>query len=118
MKAIGFYHPGPISAADALVELKLPAPKLQPRDLLVRVEAISVNPVDVKVRASAQPPKGTPRILGYDAVGIVEAVGPEATLFKKGDAVFYAGIRRPDCDREASKIDRRGVGAARRSGDD
>ena len=111
MKAIGFYHPGPISAADALVELKLPSPQLQPRDLLVRVEAISVNPVDVKVRASAHPPEGTSRILGYDAVGIVEAVGPEATLFKKGDAVFYAGtIDRPGANAELHAVDERLVG--------
>jgi alcohol dehydrogenase-like protein len=86
-------------------------PALRPRDLLVRVEAISVNPVDVKVRASAAPPEGEPRILGYDAVGIVEAAGPECRLFKKSDAVFYAGvIDRPGTNAELHAVDERIVG--------
>jgi zinc-binding alcohol dehydrogenase family protein len=111
MKAIGFYSPRPISAADALVELELPPPQLEPRDLLVRVEAIAVNPVDAKVRASAQPPEATARILGYDAVGVVETVGLEASLFKKGDAVFYAGaIDRPGTNAELHAVDERLVG--------
>lgn len=111
MKAIGFYRPQPIDAQDALVDLELPSPELRPRDLLVRVQAISVNPVDVKVRASAQPPEGQARILGYDAVGIVEATGPETQNFKKGDAVFYAGvINRPGANAELQAVDERIVG--------
>ncbi len=62
-----------------------------PRDLRVAVKAISVNPVDVKIRASAIPPKGEVRILGFDAAGVVESVGSNVTLFKPGDEVFYAG---------------------------
>ena len=111
MKAIGFYRPQSIDATDSLVDLELPAPELRPHDLLVRVQAVSVNPVDVKVRASAQPPEGQARILGYDAVGIVEATGAEATLFKKGDAVFYAGaLDRQGTNAELHAVDERIVG--------
>jgi zinc-binding alcohol dehydrogenase family protein len=116
MKAIGFYRPQPIDAADALVDIDLPTPELRPRDLLVRIEAISVNPVDVKVRASAVPPEGTARVLGYDAVGVVEAVGPEAQLFKVGDAVFYAGtLDRAGTNAELQAVDERLVGRKPRS---
>ncbi|HEY2051444.1 MAG TPA: zinc-binding alcohol dehydrogenase family protein [Caulobacteraceae bacterium] len=111
MKAIGFYRPLPIEADDALVDIELPTPEVRPHDLLVRVQAISVNPVDVKVRASAQPPEGEARILGYDAVGVVEAVGPEARRFGKGDAVFYAGaLDRPGSNAELHAVDERIVG--------
>jgi zinc-binding alcohol dehydrogenase family protein len=111
MKATGFYRPLPIDAPDALVDIDLPAPELQSRDLLVRVQAISVNPADVKLRAGVQPPQGQARILGYDAVGIVEATGPDARLFRKGDAVFYAGaIDRPGTYAELHAVDERIVG--------
>jgi NADPH2:quinone reductase len=111
MKAIGFYHSLPVDAPDALVDLDLPTPELQSRDLLVRVQAIAVNPVDVKLRAGVQPPEGQPRILGFDAVGIVEATGPDARLFKKGDAVFYAGaLDRPGTNAELHAVDERIVG--------
>jgi zinc-binding alcohol dehydrogenase family protein len=111
MKAIGFYRPQPIDVQDALVDIDLPTPELRPHDLLVRIEAISVNPVDVKVRASAQPPEGQARILGFDAVGIVEAAGQEVRLFKTGDAVFYAGtIDRPGTYAELHAVDERIVG--------
>jgi NADPH2:quinone reductase len=113
MKAIGYYRPLPIDDAEALVDLDLPAPIPRPRDLLVRVQAISVNPVDVKVRAGAKPPEGAPRILGYDAVGIVEATGSETRLFRTGDAVFYAGvIDRPGANAELHAVDERIVGPA------
>ncbi|MCS0502669.1 zinc-binding alcohol dehydrogenase family protein [Ancylobacter mangrovi] len=111
MKAIGFYEPLPIDDERALVEIEMPMPELRPRDLLVRIEAVSVNPVDVKVRASAVPPTGEPRILGFDAVGVVEAVGAEAQLFKPGDAVFYAGsIDRQGTNAEFHAVDERIVG--------
>ncbi|MCS0495274.1 zinc-binding alcohol dehydrogenase family protein [Ancylobacter sp. MQZ15Z-1] len=111
MKAIGFYEPLPIDDERALVEIEMPMPELRPRDLLVRIEAVSVNPVDVKVRASAVPPAGEPRILGFDAVGVVEAVGAEAQLFKPGDAVFYAGsIDRQGTNAEFHAVDERIVG--------
>lgn len=111
MKAIGFHKPGPVANADSLVELTLPTPELRPHDLLVRVQAVSVNPVDVKVRAAATPPEGTARILGFDAAGTVEAVGAEVTRFKVGDAVFYAGaIDRPGSNAEFQAVHERIVG--------
>jgi zinc-binding alcohol dehydrogenase family protein len=116
MKATGYYRPLPIDDTESLVDLDVPTPEFRPKDLLVRVEAISVNPADVKVRASAKPPEGKPRILGYDAVGIVEAVGSETRLFKQGDAVFYAGvIDRPGTYAELHAVDERIVGPKPRS---
>jgi NADPH2:quinone reductase len=111
MKAIGYYRALPVDDAQSLVELELPTPALRPRDLLVRIEAVSVNPVDVKQRAFAAPPEGQPRVLGFDAVGVVEAAGPETRLFKPGDAVFYAGvIDRPGTNAELHAVDERIVG--------
>ena len=111
MKAIGYFQARPIDAEDALVDIELPTPSLRPRDLLVRIQAISVNPADVKLRATAQPPDGEPRILGYDAVGIVERTGAEARLFEVGDAVFYAGaMDRPGTYAELHAVDERLVG--------
>jgi len=75
MKAIGYWNAGPITADDALVEIEIPAPTPGPRDLRVAVKAVSVNPADTKLRQSQTPQKGEFRILGYDAAGIVEAVG-------------------------------------------
>ncbi len=112
MKAIGFYKSGSIDRSDALVDLSLPEPSLAGHDLLVRVHAVSVNPVDTKVRASQDPPAGTARILGFDAAGVIEAVGPEVSLFKVGDEVFYAGdITRPGTNSELHAVDERLVGA-------
>jgi NADPH:quinone reductase-like Zn-dependent oxidoreductase len=89
-------------------EIKIPTP--EPRDLLVSVKAISVNPIDYKVRSSSQRqhPSG---ILGWDAAGIVEAVGAEVTLFKAGDEVYYAGsVIRAGCNSEYHTVDERIVG--------
>jgi len=91
MKAVAYRQALPITAADALLDLTLPDPVATGRELLVRVQAVSVNPVDAKVRRSAAPPEGQVRVLGFDAAGIVEAVGDQASLFKPGDRVFYAG---------------------------
>lgn len=111
MKAIGFHTPGPIERDDALLDLEIPPPTPGPRDLLVRVQAVSVNPVDTKVRAAATPPPGEPRILGYDASGVVEAVGSEVTLFRPGDEVYYAGdLTRPGANSELHAVDERIVG--------
>ncbi len=111
MKAIGFRSPLPLSDPNALLDLDLPQPVPGPRDLRVAVRAVSVNPVDVKVRASAVPPEGEPRILGFDAAGIVDAVGAEVTLFRPGDEVFYAGaIDRPGTNSEYHLVDERIVG--------
>ncbi|MFG1181934.1 zinc-binding alcohol dehydrogenase family protein [Xanthobacter versatilis] len=111
MKAVGFYASLPIEDAASLVDLDIPAPELRPHDLLVRVRAVSVNPVDVKVRARTTPAEGTVHVLGYDAVGTVEAVGPQVTLFRPGDEVFYAGsIDRPGTNSELHAVDERIVG--------
>lgn len=111
MKAIGFYKPSPITQADALVDLDLPTPTPGDHDLLVEVKAVSVNPVDVKVRANATPPEGQPRIPGWDAAGVVRAVGAKASLFKVGDRVWYAGaIDRPGSNQELQLVDERIVG--------
>ncbi|RYF04056.1 MAG: zinc-binding alcohol dehydrogenase family protein, partial [Oxalobacteraceae bacterium] len=96
MKAIGYQASLPIDDAQALVDITLPDPVAQGHDLLVEVRAVSVNPVDTKVRKSAQPDAGAWKVLGWDATGIVKAVGPDVTLFQPGDRVWYAGsIARP-----------------------
>jgi NADPH2:quinone reductase len=98
-------------AETSLVDLDLPEPVATGRDLLVEVKAVSVNPVDTKVRRNAQPPVGEARILGWDAAGIVRAVGPAVTAFKPGDAVFYAGaIDRPGANAALHLVDERIVG--------
>ena len=110
MKAIGYRNAGPISADNALIEFETDSPQPGPNDLLVEVRGISVNPVDVKLRASAQP-EGEPRILGFDAAGIVKAVGSATTRFKPGDEVFYAGdITRPGTNAALHVVDERIVG--------
>lgn len=111
MKAVAYTHSLPISDAESLLDLTLPDPPAPTgRDLLVEVQAISVNPVDAKVRLRADP-GGTPKILGYDAAGIVRATGPEATLFRPGDAIFYAGdITRPGTNAALHLVDERIVG--------
>ena len=111
MRAVGFHKPLPIEDEQALLDLDLPEPAPGPRDLLVRVRAVSVNPVDTKVRRRADPPEGQPQVLGYDAAGLVEAVGPEVTRFKVGDAVYYAGaLGRPGTNAELHCVDERIVG--------
>jgi NADPH2:quinone reductase len=94
--------------AHTFQEIELPKPSPAPRDLLVKVEAISVNPVDYKQRKMDSP---MPRVLGWDAAGSVEAVGSEVTLFKPGDAVYYAGdVTRPGANSEFHLVDERIVG--------
>ncbi len=113
MKAIGYFEPLPIDHEASLVDIDLPIPPLRPFDLLTRVKAVSVNPVDTKLRRGANPATGEPRVLGFDAVGIVEAVGPQVTRFKPGDRVFYAGaIDRPGTNSELHAVDERIVGRA------
>jgi NADPH2:quinone reductase len=111
MKAVGYRQSLPISEPDSLLDLDLPVPVPGPRDLLVAVKAISVNPVDVKTRMRSAPEAGGVKILGWDAVGVVEATGKDVTLFKTGDAVFYAGsIARSGTNAEFHVIDERIVG--------
>jgi NADPH2:quinone reductase len=111
MKAVGFATPGPITADTALIDIELPQPMAAGHDLLVAVKAISVNPVDTKVRTRFQPEAGAQKVLGYDAAGVVVACGPEVTLFKAGDEVFYAGdLNRPGTNAEFHLVDERIVG--------
>jgi NADPH:quinone reductase len=112
MRAIGFQQPGSIDRDEALIDIELPIPMPKGRDLLVEVKAVSVNPVDVKVRQKAKPEPGDWKVLGWDAVGTVAAVGPEVTLFQPGNEVFYAGaIDRPGTNAEYHLVDERIVGA-------
>ncbi len=111
MKAVGYWKSLPIDAADSLLDIELPAPAPGPRDLLVAVKAVSINPVDTKVRVRTAPDPGDAKILGWDAVGTVAAVGKDATLFKPCDEVFYAGsIARPGSDAEFHLVDERIAG--------
>jgi zinc-binding alcohol dehydrogenase family protein len=110
MRAVVFRKSLPIADPDALVDVALPRPEPGGRDLLVKVEAVSVNPVDTKVRRGGDPAEGM-RVLGWDAAGTVQAAGSEATLFKTGDAVFYAGsLVRPGANAEYHLVDERIVG--------
>jgi NADPH2:quinone reductase len=111
MRAVAYRQSLPITETEALIDVDLPKPTPQGRDLLVEVRAISVNPVDTKVRMRVQPAAGAVQVLGWDVAGVVAAAGPEATLFKAGDEVFYAGaIDRPGCNSEFHLVDERIVG--------
>lgn len=109
MKAVGYKQAGSIDRVDALQDITLDIPNPEQRDLLIRVEAVSVNPVDTKLRRNRQPEGWG--ILGFDACGIVEAVGSEVENFKPGDAVYYAGaLNCPGSNSEYQLIDERIVG--------
>jgi len=113
MKAVGLTRYLPINDPQSLLDIDLPKPAPRDRDLLVRVEAVSVNPVDTKVRCSKGPDaiESPQRVLGWDAAGVVEAISPAVTLFKLGDEVFYAGdITRPGSNSEFQLVDERIVG--------
>lgn len=111
MKSIGYKTPGPISATQSLVDFVATKPTPAGQDILVEVKAISVNPVDVKVRASVKPDGEEHKVLGWDAAGVVADTGPSAKLFKKGDAVWYAGsITRQGTNSEYHLVDERIVG--------
>ena len=110
MRAIGYTGPLPIADEAALQDFALPDPEPGPHDLLVEVKAVSVNPVDVKVRAGVDP-AGDTKVLGWDASGVVRGVGGEVTLFRPGDEVYYAGaIDRPGTNSELHTVDERIVG--------
>jgi NADPH2:quinone reductase len=112
MKAIGLTRYLPIDDPESLVDIELDKPTPGKHDLLVAVKAIAVNPVDTKVRAPKEKREQTPRVLGWDAAGVVEAVGSDVTLFKVGDEVFYAGdITRPGSNAEFQLVDERIVGS-------
>lgn len=111
MKAVSYYRSLPVDHPEALLDVELPEPVCGERDLLVEVRAVSVNPVDAKVRQLMAPAKGEAKVLGYDAAGVVLATGQEVTLFKPGDEVFYAGaIDRPGTNSERHLVDERIVG--------
>lgn len=109
MKAVGYAH-------GKFVDLELPKPAAAGRDLLVRVKAVSVNPVDVKQRLGVKPEESEPRIFGWDAAGVVEHIGNDVTLFSPGDEVYYAGsYTRAGCNSEYHLVDERIVGHKPRS---
>ena len=113
MKAIGFITSLSIEKEDSFIEFEIPKPIPGSQDLLVKIEAVSVNPVDFKIRQNSAKDTilETPKIIGWDAVGIVEAVGDKVSLFKVGDEVFYAGdLTKPGSNAEYQVIDERIVG--------
>ena len=115
MKAIGFKTSLPISEAESFIEFEKEIPSPQGRDILVKVEAVSVNPVDYKIRQNSLKDKtqDNPKIIGWDAVGTVEGAGEDVSLFKKGDRVFYAGdITKDGSNQEYQLVDERIAGFA------
>lgn len=111
MKAVAYYQSQPVENPQSLQDIELPEPVAGPRDLLVEVKAISVNPVDTKIRRNVQPAEGAAKVLGWDVAGVVKAVGRDVTLFKPGDRVFYAGdLTRPGGNAELHVVDERIVG--------
>lgn len=112
MRAIGYRETGPVDRPDALLELDRPDPVPTGRELLVEVKAVSVNPVDVKVRGGIVLRQDGERVIGWDASGIVRGIGPDVSLFRIGDAVAYAGeIGRSGANAELHLVDERLVGA-------
>ncbi|MCQ6558776.1 zinc-binding alcohol dehydrogenase family protein [Paenibacillus mendelii] len=111
MKAVGLLRYLPIDQPESLIDVTLPKPVPVGRDLLVKVMAVSVNPVDTKVRSPKDHSEKEPRILGFDAAGVVELAGPDCTLFKPGDEVYYSGsIARSGSNSEFQLVDERIVG--------
>jgi NADPH2:quinone reductase len=108
MKAVVLVRHLPITDPESLLDLTLPDPVPTGHDILVRVAAVSVNPVDTKQRAASSKVEAQPRVLGWDAAGTVAAVGPEVTLFRPGDEVYYAGdVTRPGSNSELHLVDER-----------
>jgi NADPH:quinone reductase len=108
VKAVALIRYLPIDDPQSLIDVELPTPEIGPHDLLVRVEAISVNPVDTKLRAPKPLVESQPRVLGFDAAGVVEAVGTDVTDFKPGDEVYYAGdVTRPGSNAQYQAVDAR-----------
>ncbi|MFB5661053.1 zinc-binding alcohol dehydrogenase family protein [Alteribacillus sp. HJP-4] len=111
MKAVGFYRYLPISHQESLLDISVPDPEPKVRDLLVKIEAISVNPVDTKIRAPQGKVESEAQLIGWDACGVVEAVGEECEFFQPGDAVYYAGdVTRPGAYAEKQLVDERLAG--------
>ena len=108
MKAVGYQNCLAATDSLALEDIQLSEPVAQGRDILVKVEAIAVNPVDTKIRQRRQPEAGEYGILGWDAAGVVQQVGDAVSLFKPGDKVYYAGaLTRAGCNSEYQLVDER-----------
>jgi len=111
MKAVAYQKAGPITSPEALVDVELDTPVAEGHDLLVRVQAVSVNPVDTKIRSNVSADNNQWKTLGWDAVGVVEAIGDQVSQFKVGDAVWYAGaLNRQGSNSELQLVDERIVG--------
>lgn len=111
MKAVALTKYLPIDDPQSFLDVEFDTPAPTGRDILVEVKAISVNPVDTKIRAPKDKIEETPRVIGWDASGVVTAVGPDVTLFKSGDAVYYAGdLTRPGSNQQFQLVDERIVG--------
>lgn len=111
MKAVGYQRSLSIDDPESLIDVNVPEPDVTGHDLLVEVRAVSVNPVDTKIRKNVAPENGATKILGWDAAGIVRAVGDKVSLFKPGDRVMYAGdLQRPGTNSELHLVDERIVG--------
>src|ERR1700732_5320538 len=111
MKAVALTRYLPISDPESSQASEVPMPLPGKRDLLVRIEAVSVNPVDVKVRAPKAGIEAEPKILGWDAAGVAERIGSDVTLFQPGDEIYYAGsITRPGTNSEYHLVDERIAG--------
>jgi len=113
MKAVALTKYLPVSDPDCLFDIELKRPDAKGRDLLVHIDAVSVNPVDTKIRSPKSLIEDNPKILGWDACGVVESVGENVTLFAKGDKVFYAGdVTKQGSNSEYQLVDERLVGFA------
>jgi len=112
MKAVAYQTPGAIDRKESLQDITLDDPKAEGRDLLVKIKAVSVNPVDSKLRSAVPPDEGAEwKVLGFDAAGVVEAISNEVTNFQVGDEVYYAGaLNRPGTNSELHLVDERIVG--------
>lgn len=111
MKAVAYQKAGPITSPEALVDIELETPVAEGHDLLVRVQAVSVNPVDTKIRSNVSADNNQWKTLGWDAVGVVEAIGDQVSQFKIGDEVWYAGaLNRQGSNSELQLVDERIVG--------
>jgi len=116
MKAVGYRRSLPTADPESLLDVELPEPRPSGRDLLVQVKAVSVNPIDTKVRRRSVPPDGEVKVLGWDAAGVVLSTGPEAKLFRSGDEVWYAGsLVRSGTNAELHLVDERIAGKKPRS---
>lgn len=113
MKAIGYQTAHPITHHQTLIDIELPKPEANGKDLLVKIEAISVNPVDTKIRSKIDSNENEYKVLGWDATGTVESIGEQVTLFSPGDKVWYAGaIDRQGANAEYHLVDERIVSKA------